>query len=375
MPELTPTCAKDFAEALHHAAQAQQPIALGGAWSKNRMAGPIAGAPVTLSTRALNRVLLYEPKDLTISVEAGLPYSELTALLASNRQMLPLDPPCAAHATIGGVVATNGAGPRRRLFGASRDMVIGMTYATLDGELAQSGGIVVKNVAGLDVQKTLIGSFGTLAAITSINFKLAPLPEATRTFVLSFGTAAEAAAARDSILQGVLQPAALDILNERAAAELQLSGHCLLLRAGGSAALLNRYSKELPQAQALEADAENNLWRRVEDFCPTHDFVIRVGHALSELAAVLATAPGPALSRAGNGVTYLAFDSPAAVAAWLESTQARNWTRVVEWAPESAKAGLDLWPSPDGSLSLMQMMKSLFDPNQLLNRGRLYGRL
>jgi glycolate oxidase FAD binding subunit len=375
MPELAPTCAKDLAEALHHAAQAGQAIALGGAWSKNRMAGPLAEAPVTLSTRALNRVLLYEPKDLTISVEAGLPYAELTALLAANRQMLPLDPPCSAQATIGGVVASNSAGPRRRLYGAARDMVIGMTYATLDGELAQSGAMVVKNVAGLDVQKTLIGSFGTLAAITSINFKLAPLPEATRTFVLSFPSPAEAAAARDSILQGVLQPAALDLLNAPAAAEAGLIGNCLILRAGGSSALLNRYSKELPQATVLSANAEAALWSKIEDFCPSHACVIRVGHALSELAAVLATAPGPALSRAGNGVTYLAFDSPSAIADWLESTQSRNWARVVEWAPEPAKSGLDLWPSPDGSLSLMQMMKSLFDPNQLLNRGRLYGRL
>ena len=102
-----------------------------------------------------------EPNDLTISVEAGILWSELTDLLAANRQMIPLDPPFADTATVGGVVATNCAGPRQRLFGTARDLVIGMTFATTKGKLIQSGGMVVKNVAGLDMAKLMIGSFGT----------------------------------------------------------------------------------------------------------------------------------------------------------------------------------------------------------------------
>ena len=96
------------------------------------------------------------------------------ALLAANRQMVPLDPPFADGATVGGVIAANSSGPRRRLYGTARDLVIGMTFATLEGKLVQSGGMVVKNVAGLDMGKLMIGSFGTLAAIAVVNFKLAP---------------------------------------------------------------------------------------------------------------------------------------------------------------------------------------------------------
>ena len=130
----------------------------------------------------MNRILQYEPRDLTISVEAGLPWADLTSYAGGERQMIPLDPPFADRATVGGVVAANTSGPRRRLYGTVRDVVIGMKFATLEGKLVQSGGMVVKNVAGLDMAKLMIGSFGTLAAIAVVNFKLAPAPPATRTF-------------------------------------------------------------------------------------------------------------------------------------------------------------------------------------------------
>src|SRR6202035_1286783 len=121
-----------------------------------------------------------------LSVEAGTPWAEVCRVLDEHHQMIPLDPPYAGSATVGGVIATNGSGPRRRLYGSARDLVIGMRFATLEGKEVQSGGMVVKNVAGLDMSKLLIGSFGTLAAITVVNFKLLPMPEVERTFLLCF---------------------------------------------------------------------------------------------------------------------------------------------------------------------------------------------
>src|SRR5262249_26976209 len=151
--------------------------------------------------------------DLTISVEAGITYCALSRMLAEHRQMIPLDPPFADAATVGGILAANSSGPRRRLYGTARDLVIGMKFATLEGKLVQSGGMVVKNVAGLDMGKLMIGSFGTLAAIAVVNFKLLPMPEMERTFLMTFGDLAAALAARDRILASVLQPSALDLLN------------------------------------------------------------------------------------------------------------------------------------------------------------------
>src|SRR5215510_118754 len=118
--------------------------------------------------------------------------------------MVPLDPPFCGAATVGGVVSANCSGPRRRLYGTPRDLVIGMTFATLEGKLVQSGGMVVKNVAGLDMAKLMVGSFGTLAAIAVVNFKVFPMPVESRTFELRFPSAAEAFAERDRILKSVL---------------------------------------------------------------------------------------------------------------------------------------------------------------------------
>jgi glycolate oxidase FAD binding subunit len=289
--------------------------------------------------------------------------------------MLPLDPPCRDAATVGGVIATNSSGARRRLYGTARDMVIGMEYATLDGELLQSGGMVVKNVAGLDVQKALIGSFGTLAAITSVNFRLYPLPEASRTFVLRFGNAAALAGARDAVLSGVLQPAALDAMNPEASGQAGLEGHCLLLRAGGSSAVLSRYQRELSPQETLEGEGEAKLWTAVEEFAARQEFVVRCGHPMSNLQQVLESATGACIARAGTGVAYLAFAGAQEVSAWMEATQSSGWSRIIEWAPPGAPASLERWPSAGTDLELMQGMKKLFDPQGLLNRGRLYGRI
>jgi glycolate oxidase FAD binding subunit len=119
--------------------------------------------------------------------------------------MIALDPPFPAQATVGGIVSANSSGPMRRLFGTARDLIIGMQFATLDGRLVRTGGMVVKNVAGLDMGKLMIGSFGTLAVITSVNFRLHPLPEETSTFLLSFPELDSAIEKRDSIA-GSLRP-------------------------------------------------------------------------------------------------------------------------------------------------------------------------
>src|SRR5690349_17734566 len=197
-----PRSPQALAEALASAAASKQTITIAGASSKRLMAGPLIPADVTISTTAMCRVLQYEPRDLTISVEAGMRYAELRTLLAQNRQMVPLDPPFSDTATIGGILSANSSGPRRRLYGTARDLVIGMKFATLEGKLVQSGGMVVKNVAGLDMGKMMIGSFGTLAAIAVVNFKLQPRPAAEASLLLSFETLDDTIATRDRVLTG-----------------------------------------------------------------------------------------------------------------------------------------------------------------------------
>jgi glycolate oxidase FAD binding subunit len=372
---LHPRTADEAAAALADAAVRKQTIATGGRFTKNAIGGPVAPADCTLSTSAMTRVLEYEPRDLTISVESGLPWSELTALLAANRQMIPLDPPFAGS-TVGGVIACNLSGPRRRLYGTARDVVIGMKFALLDGSVAQSGGMVVKNVAGLDMAKLLIGSLGTLAVIGSVNFKLAPMPVASRSFLLAFEDLDAAVRAAAALRKSYLQPAALDLLSPAAAAPLGSRSWTLALQAAGNEAALARYEKEmaaLGEGVALEDNDERELWDHIAQMVPRflerhpEGAVARASCMLGELGPALAGAPAEAIVRAGSGVVYAFFPRAADAATWSRSLKA-----VVEYSPPALKNQLDLWPSPGQDLEIMQRIKLMFDPHRLLNRGRYY---
>jgi glycolate oxidase FAD binding subunit len=383
---LRPEGPKDLAEALGWASARQQTIELGGHFSKRRMGGPAVQANMTISTAAMRRVLKYEPHDLTISVEAGMPYGELRGLLAEHGQMIPLDPPFADTATIGGVVASNGSGPRRRLYGTARDMVIGMHFATLEGKLVESGGMVVKNVAGLDMGKLMIGSFGTLAAIAVVNFKLIPQPPCERTFRFSFAGLEEAMAARDAMLKSPLDPAAIDLLNpaaaERAAAETK-PAYLLAVRAGGNAAAIARYERDLASlgAQAVPAIEEGAFWGAIQNFTPRYldahpdGAVVRVSCTLKELKPVMQSIAGPAVARAASGVCHAYFQDFGEAARFAAETAREHAETVVEFAPESRKEEMPLWPAPGNDLEIMRRIKHMFDPQLLLNRGRLYNRI
>ncbi|MCW5981538.1 MAG: FAD-binding protein [Bryobacteraceae bacterium] len=381
MQPLSPASPEELAEALASSAGASKTITLGGAFTKNRMGQPPAPSDVTISTAAMRRVLQYEPGDLTISVEAGLPVAEFDRLVGANRQMAPLDPPFHEAATIGGTVAANLSGPRRRLYGTARDLIIGMTFVTLDGKLARTGGMVVKNVAGLDVAKLMIGSFGTLAAIAVINFKLRPAPVATRTFVYPFATLEEAVAARDRLLRGVLQLAAIDLLNPAAAVRVGRTGYALLAQAGGSPAVIDRYAREMAGAEALGGEEEEALWRSVREFTPRflagreRGAVVRVSSKLGELQAVMNELDVPVVARAGSGVLYAYFDECGQAAAWLADAARHGRRALLEFGPLNGSGGVERWPNPGPDFAMMERVKLLFDPNRLLNRGRLYGRL
>ncbi len=337
---LRPENPEQLAAMLHEAASAHRTIRLGGNFSKDRLGGPPAAADVTISTASMNRVLQYEPRDLTISVEAGMPFAALVRILAERNQMLPLDPPWLEQSTVGGVLAANLSGPRRRLYGTARDMVIGMTFATLEGKLISSGGMVVKNVAGLDMAKLTIGSFGTLAAMATVNFKVFPVPVVSRTFSMEFASAAEAFAERDRILNTVLQPSAIDLVNWP-------RGFRLLIRAGGNEAVLNRYARELPTAR-MEKDS---VWDAVREF--PHLFlasnpngrIVAIPALASKMRQVVERLDVPFVARAGSGVVYAHYAKD---------------------APEVPLAS---------DFATMTKVKEMFDPERLLNRGRLYGRI
>lgn len=371
MTELFPTSPENVASALAECNNERQTVQIGGNGTKTRWGGPVEPAHTRISTQKLNGVLEYEPRDLTISVGAGMTYAELTRVLDANKQMVPLEPPYAAGATIGGILASNQSGPRRRLYGTARDLVIGVEFATMEGKLIRAGGMVVKNVAGLDMGKLLIGSWGTLAVLTKVNFKLIPRDRETRTFLYAFDSAAEALAKRSRLLQSPVQPAAVDILNPAAAARVGRSGWILALGTGGSGAVIERYSREFAGAEALEGAAENDFWESVREFSPRfldehpEGAVVKVRSTLEGMGAVLAAQAEPCVARAATGITYAHF------AKFPDTLPAES---IVEAGP-AARQKKTLWPEPGDSFATMEKIKGMLDPNRLLNKGRLYGRI
>ncbi len=381
-----PATVNELSELLCEQASRNASISLSGNRSKHRMGGPVLPSDINISTGALRRVLEYEPRDLTISVEAGLPFSELQKLLAVNGQMIALDPPFVDRATIGGVVASNSSGPSRRAYGTARDLVIGMTFVTLEGKLVKSGGMVVKNVAGLDMAKLMIGSFGTLAAIASLNFRLHSIPEATKTFLYSFKDADSALAKRNEILRSVLQPLALDLLSPAAAVRVARRGFVLALRAGGSEAVLKRYERELCGEEVLPAADDREFWRTVQEFTPEFlsrqpdGVVMRISTPLQGMPPLLKLIANPFICRAANGITHVYASSWAAASRLWKTVSQLQLRAVIEFAPGAIRESEELWRIPaDGpereAFVMMEKVKQMFDPGRLLNRNRLYGRI
>jgi len=162
---------------------------------------------------ALNHVLAHTPEDMTVKVESGLTLAKLQAQLATRGQWLPVDPPRADRVLIRDVIEHDLSGPRRCGFGTIREHLIGLTALLADGRVIHSGGNVVKNVAGYDVQKLFIGSRGTLGIVVEAVFKLRPLPEAEVFVEQSVPNAGAAAGVIEAVQESPVTPVAFEMHN------------------------------------------------------------------------------------------------------------------------------------------------------------------
>ncbi|MGH6918113.1 MAG: FAD-binding protein, partial [Geminicoccaceae bacterium] len=189
--QVAPRTAEELKDVVAWAAAEETPLEIQGAGSKRGYGRPVE-AETRVALDGLSGIGLYEPAELVMSAKAGTPLAEIEERLAENQQQLAFEPPDygallggpPGRATIGGVLACNLSGPRRIKAGAARDHFLGAQAVTGRGDLIKSGGRVVKNVTGYDLCKLFAGSFGTLAAMTEVTFKVLPAPEDARTLVL-----------------------------------------------------------------------------------------------------------------------------------------------------------------------------------------------
>ncbi len=197
---------------------------------------PLSRMNIVVSTERLNRIIEHTPADLVTVTEAGVTLRDLNVELGRNAQWLPIDPPDDGRATIGGVVATGLGGAQQFGYGSPRRHVIGMKLVLADGSLIKAGGRVVKNVAGYDLCKLFTGSYGTIGVIVEVNFKLRPLPFATRT-VMAWGEREDLLLRARAVIDARLFPVAVELFSPGLATEAEWSDerdHFLLLRFAGS---------------------------------------------------------------------------------------------------------------------------------------------
>jgi len=387
---IAPASTEELCDALKACNERNAIMETGGAFSKPAMGGPIPPEAVRVTTSSMTRLLAYEPADLTISVEAGLPWRELSRILDENNQFVPVDPAYGAMATVGGVVASDSSGPRRRRYGSARDVTIGMTFATVEGKLIQSGGMVVKNVTGLDMAKLMIGSFGTLAAIATVNFKVLPKPVATKTFVFSGDSLTSVIQLRTRIIASQLQPVALDLVAGSGVTEgAGRKRYRLLAEAHGNDSMVSRFKKEYAEfAQAggvdfmdLDGPSADRLWEDVREFSSRwtaahpEGGILRVAVTPSALAGAVQLCDGASISRAALGVAYVGCSDGEDLKQQLNRLRSHGVRTLVEHASATAKHELEQWTAPDSSLAVMQRIKNELDPQGLLNPRRLFGKI
>ena len=171
-----PATSEEAAEIVKFAAAENLSLVATGARTKLGIGYAPTRYDLALDMTRLNKVIAYDPGDLTLSVEAGVPLAKLAQVLAEHHQFLPLALPFSARTTVGGAIASGVDSPLRQFYGTARDFLLGMEFVTGEGIAAKSGGRVVKNVTGYDIHKLMIGALGTLGVITRVNFKTFPMP-------------------------------------------------------------------------------------------------------------------------------------------------------------------------------------------------------
>ncbi len=408
-----PSSAEQVAAALKRAADNDLAVIPCRNATKLGIGNPPRRFDVALSLKEMNRVWHYEPADLTVTVEPGMKLGDFQHFVGRHGLWLPLDPAGSARASIGGILATNSAGPLRFHYGAPRDMVLGMKIATTEGKLVKTGGRVVKNVAGYDLGKLLIGSYGTLGVIVEASLKLYPSPVGRATFVFATGTLGVTRDLRRRLLRSPLQAMRMILLDGRASTLARpgtpRAGEVrepeMWVEVAGTPRVLERYAREL-EALGREADAPVRrmesedaelMWARISDFrswvaeshpglvtckaalpiAASEEFVVRAQQETERARVELAS-----FSQTGVGVAHLclldAEGLPAIVSLISKLREAANGfggVVTIEQCPTVLKTVVDVWGPPGDDFEVMRKLKRAWDPKGILSPGRFVGRL
>jgi len=386
--EAMPASVAEVADALRAATADSHRVTVAGGGTHLAFGRSNEPPDVVLRTTALNRVVEYVPHDMTIAVEAGMTIADLSSLLARHRCRLPLDVEDPRTSTIGGVIAFGIAGPRRLGMGTLRDYLIGARIALADGTLVKTGGMVVKNVSGYDLTRMLHGSMGSLGVMTSLNFKLAPMPAEQSTVPFDFGDASLALATAAALLASRLPFAALQA-DSSGTLRVGCDGHAAdaaRLRAGARNAALVRGGTEGDTLEGERAVAE--AWR-ASAAAPFggRTVTLRVTSTPSRVAGDVERTVRAAgrLDRearwtadAGSSTIELSMETSSGTEGAEGAEEVARLERLIDAladlspsvrvtrCPLEMRPGLALFGRAPSSARILRLVKSQFDPQRVL---------
>jgi glycolate oxidase FAD binding subunit len=377
------------------------------------LGNPPARTQVVVQLGRLNRMVAWDPANLTVTAEAGMRLATLQETVAQDRAILPLDPPADHLVSLGGLVAANQNGPSRLRYGTVRDWLLGMRVVLPDGERVHCGGRVIKNVSGYDLNKMFIRSLGTLGIITEVTFKLLPMPAQWAGVIGLFPQLAGARSVVAQTLASFLLPESIDLLNPEAvellAPALGLAppegSWGLAVALAGSPETVARQAQDfsgLFRASGgtlvpLQPGRIGQTWRALRNLLePRPSNPARILGKLTvpiartcDLAAAAAEQGRQAglraavLAYAGSGVIWVQYlpamgaQPGAPVAAALDALRAQavaaGGSLVLHDAPPPLKRQLDAWGPAGNGLALMRRLKTEFDPRGICNPGRFVG--
>ena len=406
-----PSSLEEAAGVLGLASRAGAQVAIRGAGTKLGLGYPPGRVDLLVITTRMNRIVEYEPANLTVTVDTGVSLASLQETLSSRGQWLPIDPPYADRTTIGGILATNASGPSRMAYGGARDLLIGSVVATSDGRISKSGGRVVKNVAGYDLNKLWIGSLGTLALIGEVTFKIAPLPAARGMVLASFYAVELWSEAVSRIIRLPAPPQALAVLDANSASELGMefptsdpANWLLVALAAGSAGAVNRQLSDIiercgaagnaevstldmgeswdaiREMFASRAEGEPGLWLRASVPISSSGRVAEAFRAaIIERQRSRFVRAYPALGDV-QAFWPLPLDSPPVpvareIVALRQLCADAGGSLAIERAHPNIRIAANVWGDVGGHMSVMRSLKDKFDAPGILNTGRFVGQI
>ncbi len=337
-----------------------------------------------LDMTGLNGVLSYEPADLTLSVLAGTTWAAIQHVLEQSGQEVPIDVPSPEATTIGGLVATGFAGPRRLRSGSLRDLLIGSEFVRGDGLLAKAGGMVVKNVSGFEIPRFLHGSWGALAVLTSVNLKVVPVARAEGTLLAEFLDMDSAIEAAHRLITSEPSIEACVVTSDREGVRVAARA---MGRAEAVSSMLDSFEQRLGSLVArLESEESRTYWQDLVDHYAEGSWPVVIAmstrprdiQALMSHVAPIGVGGGARIQVSpGTGSVRIAIpdeqgrpaDSVAEIVAVANRHQAPY---VLESAPATVRSSVATWGFDPEGLDVMRSVKQQFDPANVLNRGRLF---